>query len=429
MLRKIPLHVQILTGILLGLVWGVLAGAWGFTGFTVMWVKPFGTIFINLLKLIAMPLVVVTIIGGIASLSDLRKLASIGTRTLGWFTGLTVTSVLIGLLVCLALAPGHTISADQREQLKEQFAPEVSSKVSVAQEVSAGGPLRLLIDLMPENVVKATSDNRSMLQVICFSVLVGIALVTVPRARSAGFSSFIDGMNHVFLAMVRMIMQTAPVGVFALLAGLIAEMAGDNPANLMSLLGMLGKYALSFTIAIAVLMFVVYPVVVRRYMKTGYLDFLKKMVPVQLVAFSTSSSAASLPVNMDCVENRLGVRPEVAGFVLPLGVTINMNGTAVHQGLCAVFIAQVFGVELGIGQYLIILLTGTLAAMGAPGVPGSGLIMMLMVFSAIGVPEVGLALIIAIDRPLDMLRTIPNVLGDAIVAGVVHRQEPGIKPG
>jgi len=422
MLAKTPLHVKILTGIVLGLAWGILASVLGFAEWTVTWVKPFGTLFIHLLKLIAMPLVVVTIIGGIASLSDLRKLANIGKRTLAWFTGLTLISVAIGIVVCLVFSPGSGLSPDQREQLKAQFSEDVSRKVSDAQAVNTEGPLSILVEMIPENVVQATANNRSMLQVICFSILIGVALVAIPRHRGAAFLNFIDSLNHVFLAIVRMIMQVAPIGVFALLAGLIADMAGDNPAQLVGLLGMLGNYALSFTLAIAVLMFTIYPLVVWRFLRLNYFDFLKKMAPAQLVAFSTSSSAASLPVNMDCVENRLGVKPEVAGFVLPLGVTINMNGTAVHQGLCAVFIAQAFGVELTMLQYFIILGTGTLAAMGAPGVPGSGLIMMLMVFNAIGVPEEGLALIIAIDRPLDMLRTIPNVLGDAIVAGVVDRR-------
>lgn len=419
---NVPLHVKILIGIALGLAWGIVASFLGFADWTVTWIKPFGTLFINLLKLIAMPLVVVTIIGGIASLSDLRRLAAIGKRTLGWFTGLTLISVGIGIVICLVMAPGTGLSTAQREQLKSQFSDDVSRKMSDAQAVNTGGPLSILVEMIPENVVQATANNRSMLQVICFCMLVGIALVAIPKQQGSGFLAFIDGLNHVFLAIVRMIMQVAPVGVFALLAGLIADMAGDNPAQLVGLLSMLGNYALAFTLAIAALMFTVYPLIVWRLLRWNYFDFLKKMAPAQLVAFSTSSSAASLPVNMDCVENRLGVRSEVAGFVLPLGVTINMNGTAVHQGLCAVFIAQAFGVELSLMQYLIIIGTGTLAAMGAPGVPGSGLIMMLMVFNAIGVPEEGLALIIAIDRPLDMLRTIPNVLGDAIVAGVVDRR-------
>jgi Na+/H+-dicarboxylate symporter len=422
MLKKVPLHVQILVGLLLGIAFGIASSLWGWTSFTIDWVKPFGTIFINLLKVVAVPLVIVTIIGGVASLSNIQRLAKIGRMTFGWFVGITLISAIIGLALCLAIAPGKHIDAEKRAQLQEQYANDISAKKQDAEQLKDAGPLKVLQDIVPENFFSAASNNRSMLQTIFFSVLFGIGIVLSPKEKVTGLISFIDGANEVIINMVKMIMWVAPVGAFALIAGLIADMAGDDVGAAISMLQMLGIFAITVILAILILMGTVYPILVRRYMKMSYVEFLKKMAPAQLLAFSTSSSAATLPVTFECVEEGLGVRQEVAGFVLPLGITINMHGTAIHQAVCAVFVAHAFGHDLTLTHYFIIILTASLAAMGSPAVPGAGLIMMLMVFNAIGVPEEGLALILAIDRPLDMIRTVPNVVGDAIVAGIVDRK-------
>lgn len=422
MFKKVPLHIQIFIGLLLGVVVGIASSLWGWTAFIIDWIKPFGTIFINLLKVVAVPLVIVTIIGGVASLSNVQSLAKIGRKTFAWFVGLTLTSATIGLLLCLAIAPGKYIDADKRAQLQEQYANDVNTKKQDADQLKDAGPLKILQDIVPENFFSAASNNRSMLQIIFFSVLFGVGIVLSPKDKVAGLIGFIDGASEVIINMVKMIMWVAPVGVFALLAGLIADMAGDDVGAALSMLQMLGVFAITVILGIIILMGTVYPLLVSRLMKMNYLDFLRKMAPAQLLAFSTSSSAATLPVTFECVEEGLGVRSEVAGFVLPLGITVNMHGTAIHQAICAVFVAHAFGHDLSLAHYFIIILTASLAAMGAPAVPGAGLIMMLMVFNAIGVPEEGLALILAIDRPLDMIRTVPNVVGDAIVAGIVDRK-------
>jgi len=422
MSKKIPLHFQILTGLVLGIAFGIGSSAWGWSGFIQDWIKPFGSIFINLLKVVAVPLVIVTIIGGIASLANVQRLAKIGKQTFAWFVGLTLVSAFIGLSLCLLIAPGKSISRENRIELQAKYSSDVTTKVENATQMRDGGPLQILQDIVPENFFLAATNNRSMLQIIFFCVLFGIGIVLAPKEKVTGVLSFIDGANEVILNIVRMIMWVAPYGAFALIASLIADMAGDNLGSALSILQMLGIFGLTMILGVLVLMGVIYPILVTRLMKMNYFSFLKKLAPAQLLAFSTSSSAATLPVTIECTEKALRVKPEVAGFVLPLGITINMNGTAIHQAVSAVFVAHAFDIDLSLTQYIIIVVMSSLAAMGSPAVPGSGLIMMLMVFNAIGVPEEGLALILAIDRPLDMIRTVPNVVGDAVVAGIVDRR-------
>lgn len=400
----------------------------GWTSFTIDWIKPFGIIFINLLKVIAVPLVIITIIGGVSSLSDMTRLAKIGGKTLGWFTGLTVISATIGLLVCIALSPGKSLPVENRDELKAKYTSDIGNRAIAANDIKESGPLQILQDIVPENFFHAIGNNRNMLQIIFFSILFGVGMVLTNREKTLGLRSFFDGANEVLINIVHLIMKFAPFGVGALIAGLIADLAGDDPMAALELFKVLGFFALTVTIALFLIMAIVYPIVIHRYTKFKYLDFLKKLAPAQLLAFSTSSSAATLPVTIDCVEQKLKIRQEVAGFVLPLGITINMHGTAVHQAVCAVFIAHAFGHDLSLAQYAIVVVTASLGAMGAPALPGAGLIMLLMVLAAIGVEEEGLALILAIDRPLDMLRTIPNVVGDALVAAVIDQGETNTTP-
>ena len=407
----------------IGIVWSISSTILGWSTFTIDWIKPFGVIFINLLKVVAVPLVIITIIGGIASLSNISRLAKIGTKTLGWFASLTLISATIGLVVCLMISPGARLPIENREELKAKYASEVGARSASAKEVKDSGPLQVLQDIVPENFFQAASNNRNMLQIIFFSILFGVGIVITPRDKTQGIRLFVDNVNDVLINIVHIIMKFAPIGVGALIAGLIADLAGDNPSAAVELFKVLGLYALAFLIATLLLMGVVYPIVVQKIAKRNYLDFLKKLAPAQLLAFSTSSSAATLPVTMECTEERLKIPQEIAGFVLPLGITINMHGTAIHQAVAAVFIAQAFGHDLTLAHYFIIIFTASLGAMGAPAVPGAGLILLLMVLASIGVEEEGLALILAIDRPLDMIRTIPNVVGDAIVATLVAKSE------
>lgn len=422
-MKKLPLHTQIFIGLAAGILWSCVATVAGWSAFTIDWIKPFGIIFINLLKVIAVPLVIITIIVGVSSLADISRLAKIGGRTLGWFTGLTLISSTLGLVVCLVFSPGKSLPPDSRDELRAKYASSIEKTAEVAREVKDSGPLQIVQDIVPENFFQAISNNRNMLQIIFFSILFGIGMVVTPRDKTSAVRQFFDGANDILINIVHLIMRFAPYGVGALIAGLIADLAGNDPVAALELFRVLGYYALVFTLAIGILMGLIYPVVVYRYTRFSYFDFLKKLAPAQLLAFSTSSSAATLPVTIDCVEKNLKIKNEIAGFVLPLGITINMHGTAVHQAVCAVFIAHAFGHDLTLTQYAIIVVTASLGAMGAPAVPGAGLIMLLMVLAAIGVEEEGLALILAVDRPLDMLRTIPNVVGDALVAAVIDHRE------
>ncbi len=422
-MKKAPLHVLIILGMIIGTLWGILASHFGWVQFTINWIKPFGSIFINLLKLVAVPLVIVTIVGGITSLSDTTKLTRIGSKTLGWFVAISVISSTIGLIFVLVVAPGKLLPESKRDELKVQYADDVSVRVSAANEVKNNGPLRILEDLVPGNIFYAAQDNRNMLQVIFFSVLFGIGIVLSPKDKTAGLRSFFLGVNEAMLKMVHVIMKFAPIGVMALIAGLLVDLAGDSPREAIDLLKVLGVFALTVIAAIIFLMFVVYPIIISRFTNFKYFDFLRKLLPAEILAFSTSSSAATLPVTLDCAERNLKLSNEVSGFVLPLGITINMHGTCIHQAISAVFIAQAFGHDLGMTEYLIVIFTCVLSSMGAPAVPGAGIVMLLIVLGSLGVEPEGLALILAIDRPLDMIRTIPNVVGDAVVAAIIDKSE------
>ncbi|WP_339812504.1 dicarboxylate/amino acid:cation symporter [uncultured Imperialibacter sp.] len=422
-MKKLPLHSRILIGMCLGILWGLLASNFGWVDFTIDWIKPFGSIFVNLLKLVAVPLVLVTIILGISSLSDLAKLTRIGTQTLVLFFSISLICAVIGLLFAASLQPGKYLSAEKRDEIKLKYADDVGSRMGVAEMVKDAGPLQIIEDLVPGNIFFASQDNRNMLQVIFFAILFGLGIVLSPKEKVQGVISFFDGVNEVILKMVNIIMKYAPIGVFALIGALIVDMAGNNPADALAILKVLGIFALVFIAALLAVMFGLYPILVRSFTRFKYLEFLRALVPAQLLAFSTSSSAATLPITLECTEKNLKVREEIAGFVLPLGITINMHGTAVHQAVSAVFIAQAFGHDLTLTQYAIVAFTSVLASMGAPAVPGAGIIMQLMVLGAIGVEAEGLALILAVDRPLDMLRTIPNVVGDALVASIIDKRE------
>lgn len=422
-MKRPPLHVQILLGMLVGVIWGLIASNYGLIGFTTNWIKPFGNIFINLLKLVAVPLVIVTIIGGITSLSSTSKLSRIGKKTFGWFAGLSLVSSAIGLVFVLLFSPGKYLPEEKREELRVKYSEDVSMRMNSAEEIRNSSPLKIFEDMVPGNIFFAAQDNRRMLQVIFFSIMFGIGMVLSPPDKVEGIKNFFLGVNEVMLKMIGMIMKFAPFGVMALLASLLVDLSGDNPAEAIQLLRILGLFALTVILAIIFLMAVVYPIIVSRFTDFKYFDFLKKTLPAQILAFSTSSSAATLPVTLDCTEKNLKVSNEVAGFVLPIGITINMHGTCIHQAISAVFIAQAFGHDLTITQYVIVLFTCVISSMGSPAIPGAGIIMLLIVLGAIGVEAEGLALILAIDRPLDMIRTIPNVLGDALVATLVDKSE------
>jgi Na+/H+-dicarboxylate symporter len=430
MFKKIPLHTQIIAGLILGLVFGLVIIKFGISpDFTINFIKPIGTVFINSLKMIAVPLVFASLVIGVANLGDISKLSRIGGKTIFAYLITTVIAITIGLLLVNIIKPGDSLPQETRESLMSLYDDAVGTKAEKAAEVSSQGPLQPLIEIVPENIVKAAADNSSMLQVVFFAIIVGIALLQIPKEKAKNFINFFDAFNDVIIKIVEYIMMIAPYGVFALMASLIVEIAGDNPDSAVELLLALLKYTLVVLGGLILVIVGIYSVILKSFTKIKFLDFLKAMRPAMLLGFSTSSSSATLPVTMKLVEEELGVSEEVSSFVLPLGATINMNGTSLYQAVAAVFIAQALGMDLTISQQLTIVLTATLAAIGSAGVPGAGLIMLIIVLEAIGVPGAGVALIIAPDRILDMFRTVVNITGDATVCVAVASTEGELPDG
>lgn len=414
-MKKLALHWQIIIGMILGVVFALIMAnfEWGST-FVTNWIKPFGTIFINLLKLIAVPLILASLIKGVSDLKDISKLSKMGGRTIGIYILTTIIAVSIGLAVVNIVKPGKSISEETRTELVESYKGDADSKIAAAEKQKESGPLQALEDLVPSNIFNAASDNGNMLQVIFFAIFFGIGLILIPQEKAKPVKAFFDGFNEVILKLIDIIMLAAPYGVFALLAALIVESPSAD------LFKALGWYAFCVVLGLA-LMLVIYTLIVYAVTKKTPKFFLNGISPAQLLAFSTSSSAATLPVTMERVEEHLGVEEEVTSFVLPIGATINMDGTSLYQAVAAVFIAQAFGMDLSFGVQLGIIATATLASIGSAAVPGAGMVMLVIVLAQAGIPEAGLALIFAIDRPLDMCRTTVNVTGDAAVSMLVAK--------
>ena len=416
-MKKLALHWKILLGMLAGVLFALLLTNfdWGAL-FIGDWIKPFGTIFISSLKLIAIPLILAALIKGIADLKDISSLSKMGVRTILTYVVTTVIAVSIGLTVVSLIQPGKTINDDTRTELIEAYGGDADAKLQAAQAQSESGPLQALIDLVPSNIVSAASSNRNMLQVIFFAVFFGICLILIPEEKAKTVKDFFEGLNEVILKMVDLIMLAAPFGVFALMAALVVEAPSPD------LFAALAMYGLSVVFGL-LLMIVFYIVLVKVFTKKSPKFFLQGIAPAQLLAFSTSSSAATLPVTMERVTEHLGVEEEVSSFVLPIGATINMDGTSLYQAVAAVFIAQAFGMDLSFGTQLGIIATATLASIGSAAVPGAGMVMLVGVLGYAGIPEAGLALIFAVDRPLDMCRTVINVTGDATVSMLVAKSQ------
>lgn len=420
-MRKLELHWKILIGMLLGLVFGfIMTGVEGGNGFVTDWIKPFGTIFVKLLKLIAIPLILASLVKGIADLQDISKFRNIGLRTIAIYMCTTLTAIVLGLFLVNLLQPGDGISDETIAKLTETYATDsgVTSKLETASMQKSKGPLQFLEDMVPDNAFAAMSNNRLMLQVIFFTIFLGISILLIGEKRAKPLKDFFDALNDVVLKMVDLIMLTAPFAVFALLANVVVS-AGD-PELLIALLKYAGVVVLGL-----LFMVVFYGILVAFFTKKNPFWFLKQMSPAQLLAFSTSSSAATLPVTMERVEEHIGVDKEVSSFVLPVGATINMDGTSLYQGVAAVFIAQALAFDLPLSEQLTIVLTALLASIGTAAVPGAGMVMLVIVLESINFPPeklaIGLALIFAVDRPLDMFRTVVNITGDATVSMLVAK--------
>ena len=461
-MKKLALHWQIIIGLLLGIIWALLSSFLGWSKFTIQWIAPWGTIFINLLKLIAVPLVLFSIIKGITGLSDVKNLGRMGAKTLFAYLITTVLAVSIGLTLVNIIKPGTKVAEDQRivnrlsyemwasEQDGDviqdgrsflndpQYADKVAEargvmdstasnekvkeKMTTASKAKDSGPLQFIVDMVPSNIFSSLNNNSLMLQVIFFAIFFGLSIITLPRAQVQAVIDFTDGANEVFLKMVDIVMKAAPFFVFALLAGKLSELAGDNPANVKEIFFGLGWYSITVVLGLGAMIFIIYPLILILLVKRlSYQDFFKGIGPAQMLAFSTSSSAATLPVTMECVTDNLKVPKQVTSFVLPIGATVNMDGTSLYQAVAVVFLAQFHMVDLSFVQQLTIVLTATLASIGSAAVPSAGLVMLIIVLESVGLNPAWIAIIFPVDRILDMCRTVVNVTGDAAVSTFVAK--------
>ena len=426
-MKNLALHWKIIIGLVLGLIYGVFSASYGWGTFTTNWIAPFGTVFINLLKLIAVPLVFASLVTGVASLSDTKKLSRIGGKTIMIYLSTTIISVFIGLILVNSFQPGSQIPETMKTELQGTYKKNLDAKTGNAEKVKKRGPLKPFVDMVPSNVISSASNNRNMLQIVFVAILVGIALIQIPSKKSKVFLDFFEGLNEVVLKVIDIIMLMAPIGVFSLIAQTINKVVGNNLSQVIELLGALGFYMFTLTLGLILHVAITYLSLLKFYTKMPIQTFLQGISPAQLLAFSTSSSGATLPITMERCEEKLGVSEEVSSFVLPLGATINMDGTAQYQAVAAVFISQALGMDLSIADQITIILTTVLASIGTAAVPAAGIIMLIIILESVGVPSAGVALILGVDRILDMVRTTVNVTGDAAVAVSVAASEKQLK--
>ncbi len=459
---KLALHWKIIIGMFLGILWAVISAKFGFSQFTLDWIAPFGKIFVNLLKLIALPLVLFSVIGGVTGIGNPEDLGKMGFKTLGLYLVTTIFAVSLGLVLVNTFQPGNSLSSETRlenrisyelwansesislkdnkcfsckienesivnkvkQKIKtEEFASSVTTRLNTANKTINSGPLQALVDVVPKNIFYALSSG-SMLPVIFFAIFFGISVLYIPKKQSEIIINFVNAVNEVFLKMIDFIMLASPFFVFALMAGLISKMAGNDLGKMADIFLGLGYYSIVVILGLAIMIFVFYPLLIKFISKKyGYIEFFRKIAPAQMLAFSTSSSAATLPVTIECVEENLKIDSKISGFVLPIGATVNMDGTSLYQAVAAIFLAQMFMVDLSLGQQLTIVLTATLASIGSAAVPSAGLVMLMIVLSSVGLNPAWIAIILPVDRILDMMRTTVNVTGDATICAVIDKLE------
>jgi len=431
-MKKIALHIQILIGLVLGLSFALLSVKLGWSpSFTINYIKPFGTVFLNSLKMVAIPLVFVSLVVGVTSIEDVARLSRIGGKTFLIYTATTILAVALGLIIANLIKPGQVISEQTRDRLMTLYTSEAEQHVATTQVIrEQGEPLQLLLDLVPENLVASMSNNENLLQVVLVAILLGVALLKIPPRKSRPVVLFLEGLNDAIIELIRFIMKLAPIGVFALIASLLVEVAGNNnPNEVFEILYALLWYVATVVLGLVLMTFVVYPIILRLSTKMGYINFFQGIYPAQLVAFTTSSSSATLPVTMERAERHLGISEEISSFVLPLGATVNMDGTALYQGVAIVFIAQVLGLDLSMTAQLVIVANVVISSIGVAGVPGGAMVTTMVLLQSLGIPAAGLALILAPDRILDMCRTVTNITGDAVVAVIIASSEGELAAG
>ena len=462
-MKKIALHWQVIIALVLGVLYAVLAVNMGWQSVTKAYISPFGDIFINLLKLIAVPLVLFSIITGIGSLKNIKQLGRVGVKTLLIYVGTTMSAILIGLLLVNLIQPGeftsnesrlekrieyelwladnpHVISLDEISELEnpsnEKLIIEVQKRVSAtgissavqdkidkANNNKSKGPLAPLVDIVPKNVIVALAEME-MLQIIFFAIFFGVVLVNLNDKHAKPVRELMEGLNELFVSMVNIIIKTMPFFVFALMAGSLVEAAGENMNKLKEQLLFLGHYSWVVVLALFLVAYVFYPFLIHLFVRRlSITQFLKGISKAQLTAFSTSSSMATLPVTMDCVHDNLKVPKPISSFVLPIGATVNMDGTSLYQAIAVVAMAQFHMIDLSFAQQMVIVLTATLASIGAAAVPSAGLVLMIVVLESVGLNPAWIAIILPVDRILDMCRTVVNVTGDATVSSIIAASE------
>ncbi|MDE0721727.1 MAG: dicarboxylate/amino acid:cation symporter [Flavobacteriales bacterium] len=462
--KGLAMHWQVIIGLLLGIVYAWMSIQFGWNEFTINWIQPFGDIFINLLKLIAVPLVLFSIISGVASLGDMRKLGRMGIKTLALYLTTTMFAVIVGLTLVNVFKPGNHASETLREanriryelwrdandivrldeinftqnpELEEMVATIkgestehnewVSDKLTKADKTKTSGPLQPLVDVVPKNIFKSLSDMQ-MLQIIFFAIFFGVVVTGLKDEQKGTIVRAVEALNEVFVQMVWVVMKIMPLFVFALMAGQIVKAAGTDPEHFQQLLTFLLRYSLVVVLGLAIMAFLLYPLIISLFVKNmTWKQFTSGMRDAQITAFSTSSSVATLPVTMNCVEKNLKVSERTASFVLPIGATVNMDGTSLYQAIAVVALAQFHMIDLTMAQQAIIVLTATLASIGAAAIPSAGLVLMIIVLESVGLNPAWIALIFPVDRILDMCRTVVNVTGDGTVSTLVAASEGEIE--
>lgn len=462
-MKKLPLHIKVIIGLLLGAGYAFLSIKFGWNDFTLNYIKPFGDIFINILKLIAVPLVLFSIITGVASLKDIKKLGRMGMKTVGLYIITTVTAVGLGMILVNLWKPGERVSDDIRKEFRisyelwqqntddvpklddiclsckpenkdlvakvkekegrEQENEWVADKLTKAENTKNSGPLQPLIDVVPSNLFEALV-KMSMLQIIFFAVFFGVVLVSIDPEKAKPVFNVIDGLNDIFVKMVMIVMEAMPIFVFALMAGQIVKAAGTDPEKFFELLTFLLQYSAVLVFGLAIMVFIFYPSVVATVVKKlTYKSFLNGIRDAQITAFSTSSSVATLPVTMKCMHEKVKVPEKITSFVLPIGATVNMDGTSLYQAVAVIGLAQLHMVDLTLSQQMVIIVTASLASIGAAAIPSAGLVLMILVLESVGLNPAWIAIIFPVDRILDMCRTVVNVTGDATVSTLVAHSE------
>lgn len=415
--KKKSLSVNILIGFFLGIFVGFLAIYAGFSHYVIQWIYPLGEIFISLLKFIAIPIVFISVLGGIINFSDIKGFSNIARKTVIVYLFTTIFAISIGFLLVKTIKPGEMMDREAVEQLQKH---KLDDYIPIGDEDSMKNRDigSILKDIVPENFFKSMSDNTKVLQIIFMAVFFGIIILKLPNEKTNILKTFINQLNEVVLKYVEIVMQAAPVGVFALMAGMIVNFGGE-----LSIAKALGMYILTVALGLFLFLILFYPLFIHLFTTLNFRDFFKTMYPVQLLAFSSSSSAVTFPVTKRQVETGLGISEKVTSFVLPLGMTINMDGTSLYQTVAALFIAQIYGIELSLMQQFFLVFVALLSSIGTPAIPGGSIVVLVFILSSMGLPPEGLVLILGVDRPLDMLRTVVNVTGDAFVCCFIDKNK------